>query len=183
MKKRLIEFLAYLGIGQNKFETTIGTSTGFVSKVGDSIRKANLAKISAAYPELNISWLLTGEGGMLKSGSVVTHGKNSPAVAGSVSGGMASGDNVSGDKHETHNYAANSNNAVTLKHTEAEVRNVFEENRNLVAEMMRQNADFREYNEDIRAQFATITRLHDEITDLHRENAELRERLARLEGA
>jgi phage repressor protein C with HTH and peptisase S24 domain len=67
MKERLIEFLTYLGIGQSQFEKKCGLSNGFVDKVGDSIRTNNLNKISAIYPELNINWLKTGEGSMLKS--------------------------------------------------------------------------------------------------------------------
>ena len=67
MKDRLVEFLAYLGLGQNKFEEIVGLSRGFVHNVGDSIREVNLAKILAKYPELNVNWLKTGEGNMLRS--------------------------------------------------------------------------------------------------------------------
>ena len=90
MKERLIEFLAYLGIGQNKFERAVGFSTGFVNKVGDSIREANLAKITRAYPELNISWLKTGEGDMIRKAdiiqiadrnSIIGHGSTNISVA------------------------------------------------------------------------------------------------------
>ena len=66
MKDRLTLFLAYLDIGQVKFEEIVGLSRGFVNKVGDSIREANLKKITDAYPELNTNWLKTGEGEMLK---------------------------------------------------------------------------------------------------------------------
>ena len=65
MKERLIEFLAYLGIGQLKFEKNVGLSRGFVNKVGYSIQKDKLDKISTAYPELDINWLKTGVGSML----------------------------------------------------------------------------------------------------------------------
>ncbi|MDR0573038.1 MAG: hypothetical protein LBG96_03230 [Tannerella sp.] len=67
MKKRLLDFLAYSGISQKKFEVNCGLSNGFVDKVGDSIRTNNLNKISTVYPDLNINWLKTGEGSMLKS--------------------------------------------------------------------------------------------------------------------
>jgi hypothetical protein len=66
MKKRLIEFLAYLEIGQSTFEKNVGLSNGFVNNVGDSIREASLAKILSRYPELNTNWLKTGEGKMLR---------------------------------------------------------------------------------------------------------------------
>ncbi|MGV8136526.1 MAG: hypothetical protein AB2L20_15060 [Mangrovibacterium sp.] len=66
MKERLIKFLAYLGVGQKKFEQHCGLSNGFVDKVGDNITLKSLNKIEKTYPELNINWLKTGEGEMLK---------------------------------------------------------------------------------------------------------------------
>lgn len=78
VKTRLNEFLKYLGIGQAKFAERIGVSRGFANNVGDSIRADNLAKISKVYPELNIIWLQTGEGQMLKSGEVVAEEKGIP---------------------------------------------------------------------------------------------------------
>jgi SOS-response transcriptional repressor LexA len=66
MKERLIKFLAHLGLGQDKFEKKVGLSRGFVNKVGDSMREVSIKKILAVYPDLNINWLKTGEGSMLK---------------------------------------------------------------------------------------------------------------------
>lgn len=66
IKGRLALFLKYRKIGQAKFAEIVGLSKGFANNVGDSIRTDNLEKISAAYPELNTTWLLTGEGEMLK---------------------------------------------------------------------------------------------------------------------
>jgi hypothetical protein len=67
MKQRLIDFLAYLGIGQTKFEEKVGLSRGFINKIGENITLKCLKKITEAHPELNINWLKTGEGNMLKS--------------------------------------------------------------------------------------------------------------------
>ena len=67
MKKRLIEFLAYLGIGQTKFEENAGLSRGFVNTLKNNPTVKSLNKIAMAYPELNINWLQTGEGEMLKT--------------------------------------------------------------------------------------------------------------------
>ncbi|GAB6010828.1 S24 family peptidase [Viscerimonas tarda] len=72
MKKRLIEFLAFLGIGQLKFENKVGLSRGYVNSVKDNITIKTIDKIISAYPELNKEWLMSGEGEMLKS--------NAPAV-------------------------------------------------------------------------------------------------------
>lgn len=65
MKERLIEFLAYLGVGQNKFEKTAGLSIGFVSTLKGNPTTKSWNKIAAAYPNLNLDWLKTGEGKML----------------------------------------------------------------------------------------------------------------------
>ena len=66
MKERLSDFLRHIKISQRQFEINCNLSNGFVDKVGDSIRINNLNKISAKYPELNINWLKTGVGEMLK---------------------------------------------------------------------------------------------------------------------
>lgn len=66
-KERLLKFLAYLDIGQTKFEEKVGLSRGLINNIKGSISTASQQKIAKAYPELNITWLLTGEGEMLKS--------------------------------------------------------------------------------------------------------------------
>ncbi|MCK9629127.1 MAG: hypothetical protein M0R37_11120 [Bacteroidales bacterium] len=71
VKKRLLEFLAYLEVGQNAFEMKAGISNGYINNVKESIGTKIINKISAAFPELNIHWLLTGEGEMLNSGEKV----------------------------------------------------------------------------------------------------------------
>jgi len=68
MKERLIEFLKYLGIGQNKFAESVGLSRGYVNNIGDNITMKSVNKIVQVYPELNKNWLLTGEGEMLSGG-------------------------------------------------------------------------------------------------------------------
>ena len=70
VKQRLIEYLSYLGIGQKAFAEHVGLSAGFVNSIRVSIQPKTLEKISDVYPELNTSWLLTGEGDMLRSNSI-----------------------------------------------------------------------------------------------------------------
>lgn len=67
MKERIIRFINYKGITIQAFELKTGLSNGAVSKMGDGTRRRTLEKISNYYPELNINWLLTGEGEMLIS--------------------------------------------------------------------------------------------------------------------
>jgi hypothetical protein len=66
-KERLIEFLAYLAIGQNKFEDIVGLSRAYVSHIKSSVGSDIIFKIYEAYPELNLEWLITGNGNMLRS--------------------------------------------------------------------------------------------------------------------
>lgn len=66
-KERLLIFLKHLGIGQTKFEENTKLGRASISKIKNGMSAPNLAKISSAYPELNIDWLLSGEGTMLKS--------------------------------------------------------------------------------------------------------------------
>jgi hypothetical protein len=91
MKERLIEFLAYLKIGQFKFEEKVGLSRGFVNKVGDSITLSTANKILSAYPELNKDWLLNGEGEMIKNNQRTGDISNSTVVGANVNG---SGNNI-----------------------------------------------------------------------------------------
>ncbi len=65
LKKRMLEFLQKLEISQAKFEKKAGLTNGTVNNTGESYRKSTLNKIIKAYPELNVNWLLTGEGSML----------------------------------------------------------------------------------------------------------------------
>lgn len=65
VKERLKKFIAHLNVGQNKFCATCGLSAGYVNNMINSIQPKTLEKISSVYPELSISWLLTGEGNML----------------------------------------------------------------------------------------------------------------------
>jgi len=67
MKKRLFEFLAYLGIGQNKFEKNCGLSIGYINKLKGDMKLDTINKIISTYSELNKDWLMSGEGDMLKN--------------------------------------------------------------------------------------------------------------------
>jgi len=86
MKDRLILFLAHLGMGQTKFEEKVGLSRGFVNNIGESIKEKTIKKITDVYPELNVNWLKTGEGEMLKSDQKIGSVSNSTVVGSNVSG-------------------------------------------------------------------------------------------------
>jgi len=90
-KDRLLEFLVYLGIGQNAFEKNVGISNGYISHNKGSIGSEIVSKISKIYSELNTDWLLSGNGEMIKS----TVNQNN------VNGDNIQGHNVSVEKSQT----------------------------------------------------------------------------------
>ena len=66
LRERINLFIEFKGINKVIFERLANLSNGFVDKAGDNTRKSSLDKISNAFPELNVSWLRTGEGKMTK---------------------------------------------------------------------------------------------------------------------
>ncbi len=66
-KDRLLMFLKHLNMGQNAFEKEAKISNGYISHNKGSFGSDIIANISTAYPDLNILWLITGEGSMLKT--------------------------------------------------------------------------------------------------------------------
>lgn len=47
------------------FETACGLARGTVSSINKGMRSDKLAKIAKRFPEINTTWLLTGEGEMI----------------------------------------------------------------------------------------------------------------------
>lgn len=68
VKERLTEFVNWLGISKSEFGRQIGVSNAFISSIRKSIQQDKIQSIASMYPNLNIEWLLTGEGEMLKNG-------------------------------------------------------------------------------------------------------------------
>lgn len=66
VKERLIAFISYLGMSKNAFENACGLSTRYVSNISASVSPDKLKQISLKFPELNVEWLLTGQGEMLR---------------------------------------------------------------------------------------------------------------------
>ena len=66
VKDRLLRYIEYKNISVNKFEKTCGLSTGYVGNMRKSIQPEKAMNIAHNFPDLNIGWLLSGEGEMLK---------------------------------------------------------------------------------------------------------------------
>jgi transcriptional regulator with XRE-family HTH domain len=67
LKNRLLLFLEKNEISEAKFCRTIGVSRSYTATLKNNITTKTQEKIRKAYPDLNMNWLLTGEGEMLKS--------------------------------------------------------------------------------------------------------------------
>jgi len=66
---RLIEFIAYAGLSARQFDISIGASNGYtlrMKKNSASVGSDVIENILRVYPQLNVVWLITGEGAMLK---------------------------------------------------------------------------------------------------------------------
>lgn len=68
IRQNLLTFLNYRQESKSDFYKKSNLSNGFIDKLGDRLSIKSQSKISKAYPELNINWLLTGEGEMLNNG-------------------------------------------------------------------------------------------------------------------
>lgn len=76
-KSRLTDFVKiYCKMGQNSFEKHCGMPNGTINAIRDGISTKTLAKIMIAYPELNLDWLILGEGEMLKNSPILTQNEN-----------------------------------------------------------------------------------------------------------
>lgn len=65
VKERVKAFIKYKRTTEREFAQSIGVSSGYVSAINKSIQPDKIDKIMKQYPELNLSWLMTGEGDMI----------------------------------------------------------------------------------------------------------------------
>ena len=83
IKQRILEFVEKIGISKRDFYATIGVSRGTLeSKTG--ITEDTVAKFITTYKDISPTWLLTGEGPMLKedTDNVAKVAKAEPSVDG-----------------------------------------------------------------------------------------------------
>jgi hypothetical protein len=67
---RLMQFIKNSGLSARQFDLSIGASNGYTLRMRKnkaSIGSDVIENILNVYPDLNVVWLLTGEGPMLKS--------------------------------------------------------------------------------------------------------------------
>ncbi|MDO4728422.1 MAG: S24 family peptidase [Bacteroidota bacterium] len=81
VKDRLKSFIDYEGLTISAFEKKINASNGYVNSISKSIGLDKIENVVEFFPKLNLEWLLTGRGSMLKSdhenqnsGVIIHHG-------------------------------------------------------------------------------------------------------------
>lgn len=117
VKERLEFFLKSKKISKTDFGKAVGVSNSFVSSMRKSLGPDKIQSIAQTYPDLNIEWLLTGEGEMLK-----TQSTNS-VITGDVSGNgnqfVAGNNNVLQDKGVSHTAEPKAEDAEIIETLEA----------------------------------------------------------------
>lgn len=67
LKSRLIEFITAKGMSIRRFEQECGLPNACISNMRNNITTRRLDAITAKFPDLNLQWLMTGEGGMSRT--------------------------------------------------------------------------------------------------------------------
>lgn len=85
---RLRAIIEYYGMNVRTFELKINAANGSIGKIiksGSSIMSETLQRMSIEFPDLNIHWLITGEGDMIKAnGNNIQIGVNHGTTHGTV---------------------------------------------------------------------------------------------------
>ena len=69
VKERIIQYANWKGISKRSFGLKIGASGSFVNNISHSIGPDKINMIRQIYPDLNIAWLLSGDGEMINDGN------------------------------------------------------------------------------------------------------------------
>lgn len=67
IKLRLIQFVEHLGLSRREFSSRIGKDPGYINAITGEIGSNVVKNIYITFPEINLHWLITGEGEMLAS--------------------------------------------------------------------------------------------------------------------
>lgn len=117
VRERLTEYLKVKKISKSAFGRAINASSAFVTSIRKTIGAEKIQAIALNFPDLNIEWLLTGEGEMLKTQSANT------VVTGEVSGNgnqiVAGNNNVLQDKETDYTAEPKAEDAEIIETLEA----------------------------------------------------------------
>lgn len=83
MNERLKQIIDYYGLTPYAFSQKIGVSEGTIRKIlseNTTLRSDNLEKISQSFTEINIDWLITGRGNMLRQEAEISENPSQDAA-------------------------------------------------------------------------------------------------------
>lgn len=89
VKSRILDYIRAKGMSQKKFEQASGLSNGYLNSLRHAPSADKLSAILEAFPDLNRTWLLTGEGSMMPTDGVKPDGI--PLVPQDAMGGALAG--------------------------------------------------------------------------------------------
>lgn len=106
VKERLIRFIKYKKLSQKKFEEECGLSNGYINSLRHAPSPTKLQGILYAYPEINRTWLLSGDGDMLAidKPSIIPDNNGIPLIPTNAIGGVLSGVGESFLEYECERY-------------------------------------------------------------------------------
>ena len=78
LKERVCRYCEYMNIRVSQFEKMAGLSNGYFNQVSKKPSEVKLDAIAKAHPNLNIDWLCTGRGEMIKE--EVNLSENTPVL-------------------------------------------------------------------------------------------------------
>lgn len=67
VRDRLYKFIQYLDMSVRQFEIKWGVASGYVRNISKGIGNEHLTNLCKQYPMLDLNWLYTGSGSMLKN--------------------------------------------------------------------------------------------------------------------
>lgn len=129
VKERIREFVKFKKIPIRSFEASIGVSYGYVNSIRVSIQPDKISSIASFYPDLNIDWLLTGNGDMIKIGDINTSEGRSVTNAGQIGGSVVTGNNNS--------LSGKNSEIAILKEENKHLKGIIEEKERLLEEKER----------------------------------------------
>jgi len=71
VKEKLLEFIKYKNLKSRAFCRSIGVSETYISSMRSSLQPDKLSIIASVYPDLNIGWLMSGDGEMIKKKMII----------------------------------------------------------------------------------------------------------------
>lgn len=117
-KDRILQFIDFKGISKSTFLTETNIKRGFLDKdkLGASVSDLLLEKIINTYPEIDLLWLITGRGNMLKQGFINESGLKTNSEHECCPVPVYTLDTITNSSHPVYNGSKNSESTLLVPH-------------------------------------------------------------------